>query len=103
MCLTISGATYASVEYHGLEWLPLNDRQTLASMAVELGAKCGIVPPLGVVARRFEVPDWLFIDPHASYTGRLQIDLDTLERRVLGKAVAQTGEKRFIASLGCDF
>ena len=80
--LTISGATYASVEYHGLEWLPLNDRQTLASMAVELGAKCGIVPPLGEVGRRFEVPEWLHLDPDAVYTSRLSIDLEALEPQV---------------------
>jgi methanogen homoaconitase large subunit len=65
--MTIAGATYASVEYHGLDWLPLNGRQTLCSMAVELGAKAGIVPPSGEVAARFDVPDWLYVDPEAEY------------------------------------
>ncbi len=80
--LTIAGATYASVEYHGLDWLPLNGRQTLCSMAVELGAKAGIVPPSGEVAERFEVPDWLYVDPEAEYAQTITIDLDALEPQV---------------------
>ena len=46
--LTISGASYQTVEYHGLEWLSLAERQTIASMAVEVGAKAGIIPPFGL-------------------------------------------------------
>src|SRR5512142_71912 len=65
--LTISGANYAAVEYHGLEWLDLPSRQTLASMAVEVGAKVGIVPPSGSVAEMFDLPGWLYVDPQASY------------------------------------
>lgn len=80
--MTIAGATYAALEYHGLEWLPLPGRQTLASMAVELGAKAGMIPPSGEVAEHFDVPDWLFIDPQAVYARRLNIDLDTLEPQV---------------------
>ncbi|NHZ72739.1 MAG: 3-isopropylmalate dehydratase large subunit, partial [Aquificales bacterium] len=63
----IGGATYASVEYHGLDWLPLPGRQTMSSMAIELGAKAGIFPPDGEVTVRFDVPDWLFVDPEATY------------------------------------
>src|SRR5512133_970289 len=37
--ITIAGANYMAVEYHGLDWMPLPGRQTLASMAVEMGAK----------------------------------------------------------------
>lgn len=80
--LTIEGATYESIEYHGLDWLPLHDRQTLASMAVELGAKAGIVPPTGVVAELFSVPDWLYVDPGAQYRRTVTVDLDTLEPQV---------------------
>ena len=80
--LTISGANYAAVEYHGLDWLPLPGRQTLASMAVEVGAKAGIVPPTGAVAGLFPVPDWLFVDPEAAYSRSVQIDLDELEPQV---------------------
>lgn len=80
--MTIDGATYAALEYHGLDWLPLNGRQTLASMAVEVGAKVGIVPPTGVVADEFEVPAWLYVDPEAEYTRTVSIDLDALEPQV---------------------
>jgi len=80
--LTIAGANYAAVEYHGLEWLDLPGRQTLASMAVELGAKVGIIPPSGAVAEQFEVPGWLFVDPHAQYARTVEIDLDALEPQI---------------------
>src|SRR5512138_2240585 len=80
--LTISGANYAAVEYHGLDWLNLPGRQTLASMAVEVGAKVGIVPPTGVVAEMFSVPGWLYVDPQASYARSITIDLDALEPQV---------------------
>jgi methanogen homoaconitase large subunit len=80
--LTISGATYAAVEYHGLEWLSLPERQTLASMAVEVGAKVGLVPPSGEISAQFDVPDWLTLDPGASYNRAIEIDLDDLEPQV---------------------
>lgn len=80
--LSISGATYLTIEYHGVNWLPLNGRQTLCSMAVELGAKAGIVPPSGEVLRRFSVPDWMFVDPDTSYFRTLEIDLETLEPQI---------------------
>lgn len=80
--LTISGANYAAVEYHGLDWLPLHGRQTLASMAVEVGAKAGIIPPSGVVAGLFQVPEWLFVDPEANYSRTIRIDLAALEPQV---------------------
>ena len=80
--LTISGATYAALEYHGLEWMALNERQTLAGMAVELGAKAGMVLPEGEVAERFAVPDWLFPDPDAVYTQRITVDLSQLQSQI---------------------
>jgi methanogen homoaconitase large subunit len=80
--LGIGGATYASVEYHGLEWLPLPGRQTMSSMAIELGAKAGIFPPDGEVAQRYDVPDWLFVDPEATFVQTVTIDLDALEPQV---------------------
>lgn len=80
--LGIGGATYAAIEYHGLEWMPLNQRQTIASMAIELGAKVGIFPPDGEVAKLFAVPDWLFIDPNANYAQTITIDLENLEPQI---------------------
>ena len=80
--LTISGANYMAVEYHKLDWLPLPGRQTLASMAVEMGAKAGIVPPTGVLPARFQVPDWYFVDPEASYSRTEWLDLNELEPQI---------------------
>jgi methanogen homoaconitase large subunit len=80
--LTIGGANYTALEYHGLDWLALNERQTIASMAVEVGAKVGIFPPSGEVNQRFSVPDWLTIDPDAPYTQTLLIDIDQLAPQI---------------------
>ncbi len=80
--LTIAGATYMAIEYHGMDWLPMNGRQTMSSMAIELGAKAGIFPPDGEVAERFDVPDWLYVDSDAIYAQTLEIDLDELEPQV---------------------
>ncbi|NMB54347.1 MAG: 3-isopropylmalate dehydratase large subunit [Leptolinea sp.] len=73
--LTISGANYMALEYHGLDWLSLPGRQTLASMAVEMGAKVGIIPPTGNLPATFENPEWLYIDPAAEYARTVEIDL----------------------------
>ncbi|MFK7800903.1 MAG: 3-isopropylmalate dehydratase large subunit [Anaerolineae bacterium] len=80
--LTIGGATYMTIEYHGMDWMPLNGRQTLASMAIELGAKAGIFPPDGVVADLFDVPEWLYVDPNATYARTLEVNLDELEPQI---------------------
>jgi methanogen homoaconitase large subunit len=80
--LTIAGANYAALEYHGLDWLDLPGRQTLASMAVEIGAKAGLVPPLGPAAASWQVPGWLYVDPGAVYSRTLSVDLSDLEPQV---------------------
>ncbi len=72
------GARYAAVEYLGLDDLPLADRQTLACMATELGAKVGLVPPSGEVCERFSVPDWLAVDPEAPCQREVEVDLEAL-------------------------
>ena len=43
----INGANYMAVEYtgSGVSAMPMDERMVLANMAVELGAKCGIVAP----------------------------------------------------------
>lgn len=88
--LGLDGATYMSIEYHGLDWLPLPGRQTLSSMAIELGAKAGIFPPNGApdgapdgaVTQRFVVPDWLFVDAEATYAQTITVNLNELEPQV---------------------
>jgi methanogen homoaconitase large subunit len=80
--LTIAGANYCALEYHGLEWMGLPARQTLASMAVEAGAKVGLVPPTGEAARDLEVPEWLRVDPGAEAAREVAIDLGRLQPQV---------------------
>ncbi len=101
--LTISGANYAAVEYHGLDWLDLPGRQTLASMAVEVGAKAGIVPPSGEVAERFEVPAWLYVDTEALAARDVTVDLDDLDPQVaLPHAVDRVVDLRQVAGTPVD-
>jgi len=76
--LTAEGATYASLELHVPEAFTLSERMTLANLAVEAGAKVGLVPPSGEVRERFDVPGWLVVDPEAAYERVLELDLGTL-------------------------
>ncbi len=76
--LTAEGATYASLELHVPEDFTLSERMTLANLAVEAGAKVGLVPPSGEVLEQFEVPDWLEVDAQANYERVLELNLSTL-------------------------
>ncbi len=84
MCkeLGIDGANYMAVEYHGLGWLPLEGRQVISSMAVEMGAKVGIFPPVGIDQAKFSIPDWLKVDPDAEYVHSYSFDLDVLSPQI---------------------
>lgn len=80
--LSIGGATYQAIEYHGLEWMRLDQRQTLSSMAIELGGKAGLFSPQGLEPYGFETPDWLFVDEQASYSRTVEIELGELQPQV---------------------
>ena len=72
------GARYAAVEYMGLDELPLADRQTLACMTTEVGAKVGLIPPSGEVGQLFTIPDWLTAEAEDCCQADVEVDLDGL-------------------------
>ena len=80
--LTISGATYQSVEYHGelLHHLTLSDRMVLCNMVAEMGAKTGIVSPEGLQLPYLFNP--VFADKEATYTRVLEIDAAALHPKI---------------------
>ncbi|NLG51227.1 MAG: 3-isopropylmalate dehydratase large subunit, partial [Chloroflexi bacterium] len=80
--LGLDGATYQAVEFHGVDWLGLDGRETLCSMSTEVGAKAGIIAPSGVVAESLDVPDWLGVQEGATYARTIEVDLDTLTSQV---------------------
>jgi len=93
----LDGANYMAVEYHGAAWMSLPERQTLASMAVEVGAKAGIFPPDSSL-EGFDIPDWLHIEEDAPYARTVTLDLETLDPQIaLPHSVDQVTDLREIA------
>jgi len=80
--LGLDGATYQAVEFHGVDWLDLDGRETLCSMSTELGAKAGLVPPTGPAVAHLSVPGWLGVQQGASYVREVVIDLADLEPQI---------------------
>lgn len=83
------GATYRSVEFTGLgiRNISMDGRMTLCNMAVEMGAKAGIVPADGLTTRylrnRTKHPiKPVKSDPGASYVETLAYDVAKLEPQV---------------------
>jgi methanogen homoaconitase large subunit len=76
------GATYAAVEWHGVDFLSIGDRMTLATLSIEVGGKAGIIPPTGEAAAGLNVPDWLGVQEGATYKQIVDIDLEKLEPQV---------------------
>jgi methanogen homoaconitase large subunit len=79
---TINGANYAAIEYQGLEWMRRHERQTLASMAIELGAKTGIFPPVPGDASFGVVPEWYRLQANANYQQTWDVDCAVLQPQV---------------------
>ncbi len=77
--LTAEGATYASIEFWGADAFTLGERMTLANLAVEAGAKVGLVAPDATLAAAYEIPGWLATDPDAVATADVEVALDELE------------------------
>ena len=84
------GATYQALEFAGgtMQKMDMAGRMTCCNMAVEMGAKAGIVPPDTVTweylkARRKGVsPFPLESDSDATYSARHQVDVSTLSPKV---------------------
>jgi methanogen homoaconitase large subunit len=77
--LRADGATYAAVEWHGVEFLTVMERMTLATLSIEVGAKAGLVPPVGIAN---VPPPWLRVEEGASYSRVVEVDLEALEPQV---------------------
>ena len=81
----VDGALYKSLEFvgEGVKALTMDDRFSIANMAIEAGAKNGIFPvdeqTLDYVKGRFKRPVRVFeADPDAVYEREVVIDLDEL-------------------------
>ena len=82
----VSGALYRAMEFTGpvIESLPMDDRLTMCNMAIEAGAKNGIVPPDRVTRDyaegRLERPAvYHASDPDAAYAQTCEWDVSNLE------------------------
>ncbi len=80
--LRADGATYQTIEYHGFDRFSLGERTTLTTMAIEVGGKAGVVPPTGLALADRSVPNWLRVEPGATYSRTLEIDLDELTPQI---------------------
>ncbi len=85
----VEGANYKTLEFAGetIERLPMEDRFTMANMAVEGGAKNGIMAPDEVTRAYVEgraVRDPVFVesDPGAEYDRVLTVDASRVELQV---------------------
>ncbi|MCL5263684.1 MAG: 3-isopropylmalate dehydratase large subunit [Chloroflexi bacterium] len=83
------GANYKAIEYTGsaIENLSVDGRMVLSNMAIELGAKVGIVPPddktIQYVKARNDKPFTVYTaDPDAVYEAIYEIDATRLEPMV---------------------
>jgi methanogen homoaconitase large subunit len=87
--VTASGATYKAVEFYGdaIEDLSMAGRITLSNMAIEMGAKAGIVPPDATTFEYLKdraISDYepAYSDENADYVAEYHIDVNSLEPQV---------------------
>ena len=83
------GATYQAIEFTGETFssMPMHGRMTCCNMAIEVGAKAGIVPPDEITyeymrsrGRSYEVS--IASDPDAQYSDRKRYDVTDLSPQV---------------------
>jgi 3-isopropylmalate/(R)-2-methylmalate dehydratase large subunit len=87
--LGVNGALYKALEFSGevIERLPMDQRFTMTNMAVEAGAKNGIIEPdeitrAYVAERSNREPSFLKSDPEAAFEKVLKIKVDEIESQV---------------------
>lgn len=87
--LGVDGASYRALEFSGtvIKGLSMDQRFTMTNMAVEAGAKNGIIEPdeitLAFVANRsHRVPSVCTSDPDAGYERVIRVEADTIEPQV---------------------
>ena len=86
--ISADGATYQSVEWHGVDELTTAARMTLATLSIEVGGKAGIVPPTGAgwdahaEQCGITAPAWLRVEADAHYSRTIEVDLDSLEPQI---------------------
>ena len=80
--ITISGATYKSVEFHGEAFEPMTvaSRMTVANMVAEMGGKTAIVHPSGLQLDYDYSP--ILPDDDAHYEQEFSFDVSQLEPQV---------------------
>ena len=85
----VDGALYKAMEFRGpvIEQLPMSDRFTMTNMAVEAGAKNGIIPPdeitLDYIKNRAKRSYKLYYsDSDAKYADVIDIDVNQIEPQV---------------------
>lgn len=83
------GATYKAMEFYGqtISDLSISGRMTLCNMAIEMGAKAGIVPPDKITfdylkGRAAEAYDPVYADEDAVYIKEIHINASDLEPQV---------------------
>lgn len=84
-----AGATYRAVEFYGdtIESLSMSGRMTLSNMAIEMGAKTGIVPPDDTTfdfIKDLAVEEYepVYSDENATYIKEYNIDVSDLEPQI---------------------
>ncbi len=90
--LTVDGATYKSMEFHGpvIDDLSIDSRLTISNMSVEAGAKCGIFPPDEKLVEYFtkvsqnsiDTLNFVSADPTARYEAEIELDVSKLNPQV---------------------
>ncbi|MDR3354717.1 MAG: 3-isopropylmalate dehydratase large subunit [Synergistaceae bacterium] len=85
----VEGARYKSLEFHGeaISALTMDDRFTMANMAIEAGGKCGLFPPDEKAldyanARKTRDFTPIYPDEAARYSETVEIDASSLEPTV---------------------